>query len=124
MLRQALATGESLRRQHERGKGEAGGHGRQPCARPSAPPQIPSRSGEMQRTGVAGARYGGRERRRLTRSFETPPRSTHPPTAPQDEREGGEVYVGPDASTGSAGTRGGGGAHSWRPDALRYKTRT
>jgi len=28
-------------------------------------------------------------------------RSNHPPTAPQDEREGGEVYVGPDASTGS-----------------------
>ena len=43
-------------------------------------------------------------------------RSNHPPTAPQDEREGGEVYVGPDASTGSARTRGGGGAHSWRPD--------
>ena len=62
----------------------------------------------MQRTGVAVAEDDGKgERCRPARSFETPPRSTHPPTAPQDEREGGEVYVGPDASTGSAGTRGG-----------------
>jgi len=147
------------------GGGEVGGHGRQHCARPSAPPQIPSRSGEMQRTGVAVAEDDGKgERCRPARSFETPPRpdpsppgssgragrsvladearreglwglgraplhssvapggrrsvwrkgtssphsvlrdaarSNHPPTAPQDEREGGEVYVGPDASTGS-----------------------
>ena len=74
---------------------------------------------------VVVAQYGGRERRRLTRSFETPPALTIHPRLLRTSGKGARSTSGrmlrQALATGESLRRqheraGGGGAHSWRPD--------